>query len=422
MARSAGLLLLLMASCTGSAGTVCLTSQHIFAKAPEAAKTDPNPPASVAPLLALVAERPRDVVLIYSIARGYDGAGQPEAAMRWLRRLDALGFDDALERADFPGASALADFAALEARFAARAVVRTPSRTAFTIAEPDLLAEGIAHDEKTGRFFISSGAKRKVLAVDRSGQVSDFIASGTGGIYAVLGLEVDGARRDLWAASAAAPFMAGARPEDTGKAALFRFDVDTGALRGRYDLLRAPGLANDVAIATDGSVYVSDSIQGMVYRLAPGKAALEQVVAPEAFLGPNGIAMDPDGAQLIVADFFGLSRVDPASGRITRLDPPRPGPPLGGIDGLVSAPGGLIGIQNLIGRGRVWRISLGEDGQIRKVSLLEANHPVYENPTTGELCADGFYYLANPHFQGRGNGPLRPAAGKKLLILHLPSP
>jgi hypothetical protein len=221
----------------------------------------------VAPLLALVGERPHDVVLIYSIARGYDGAGQPQEALRWLRRLDALGFDDALERADFPSASALADFAALAARFSARAVVRTPSRAAFAIAEPDLLAEGIAHDEKTGRFFISSGAKRKVLEVDRSGQVRDFIGPGTAGIYAVLGLEVDGSRRDLWAASAAAPFMADARPEDAGKAALFRFDVDTGALRSRHELPRVPALANDLAIAADGSVYVSDSIQGTVYRL-----------------------------------------------------------------------------------------------------------------------------------------------------------
>ena len=228
---------------------------------------DPDPPASVAPLLALVGERPHDVVLIYSIARGYDGAGQPQEALRWLRRLDALGFDDALERADFPSASALADFAALAARFSARAVVRTPSRAAFAIAEPDLLAEGIAHDEKTGRFFISSGAKRKVLEVDRSGQVRDFIGPGTAGIYAVLGLEVDGSRRDLWAASAAAPFMADARPEDAGKAALFRFDVDTGALRSRHELPRVPALANDLAIAADGSVYVSDSIQGTVYRL-----------------------------------------------------------------------------------------------------------------------------------------------------------
>lgn len=422
MVRYTGLLLLLTVSCAGGARTVSPSSQQVSTRGPEPAKVDPDPPASVAPLLALVDERPHDVVLIYSIARGYDGAGQPQEALRWLRRLDALGFDDALERADFPSASALADFAALAARFSARAVVRTPSRAAFAIAEPDLLAEGIAHDEKTGRFFISSGAKRKVLEVDRSGQVRDFIVPGTGGIYAVLGLEVDGMRRDLWAASAAAPFMADARPEDAGKAALFRFDVDTGALRSRHELPRVPALANDLAIAADGSVYVSDSIQGTVYRLAPGQATLEQVVAPETFLGPNGLAMAPDGRHLIVADFFGLSRVNPATGQITKLTPPQPGPHLGGIDGLVSAPGGLIGIQNLIGRGRVWRIFLGEDGQIRKTSLLEANHPDYENPTTGELCADGFYYLANPHFQGRGNGPLRPAAGKKLLVLHLPSP
>ncbi len=407
-------LALLLVSCAGGA--------EIAPPRPHAAPpgADKAPPPSVAPLLALLEKRPRDRVLVYTIARSYDAAGQGGEVVRWLQRLDDLGFDDALEPADFRHSRASPEFAAISARFAARAITRTPSRTAFTIDEPDLLAEGVAYDRKTRRVFVSSGAKRKVLSVSPEGEVKDLVAPETGGIYAVLGLEVDVERRALWAASAAAPFMANAKPEDAGKSALFQFDVDTGALRGRHELPGPPSLANDLAIARDGSVYVSDSMRGTVCKLAPGASRVEELAPADTFEGPNGVAIGPDGAAVFVADMFGLSRVDPKDGRVTRLEPHDSRIQLGGIDGLVSAPGGLIAIQNLIGRGRVWRIGIRDSGEIGEVTLLEANHPAHENPTTGEIGIDGFYYLANPHFQGRGTAPLEPAAGRKLVLLRLP--
>jgi len=379
-----------------------------------------KPPPNIAPLIDLFAKRPDDRILAYTIARSYDGAKQPGEVVHWLRQLETLGFDDALEPADFVNSRETPEFVALKELFAARAVTKTPSQVAFTIDEPDLLPEGVAYDAVTKRLFVSSGAKRKILAIAPSGEIRDFIASETGGIFAVLGLEVDEKRRSLWAASAAAPFMVHAKPEDAGKSALFQFDVDTGALRGRYELPQAPSLANDLALADDGTVYVSDSIRGTIGKLAPNAEKVEEIVPADSFEGPNGIAMAPDGQGIIVADMFGLARVDRATKTIRRLEPRDKRFPLGGIDGLVSNADGLIAIQNLAGRGRVFHIKLQSNGEIGVVSLLEANHPAYENPTTGEIGSDGFYYLANPHYQGRGTGPLAPAAGRKLSILRLP--
>lgn len=381
-----------------------------------------KPPPNIAPLIELFAKRPNDRILAYTIARSYDSAHQSDDVVHWLQTLDTLGFDDALEPADFAFSRPSPAFMELETRFAARALTKTPSQVAFVFDEPDLLAEGVAYDATTKRFFVSSGAKRKILVVDPHGETRDFIAPETGGIFAVLGLEVDEKRRALWAASAAAPFMAHARAEDAGKSALFQFDVDTGALRGRYELPHSPSLANDLALAEDGAVFVSDSIRGTVGKLAPKASTVEEIVPTDSFEGPNGLAIAPDEKGVIVADMFGLSRIELGTNAIRKLEPADKRFPLGGIDGLVSSPNGLIAIQNLAGRGRVFLIPLQTNGDIGTISLLEANHPAYENPTTGEVASDGFYYLANPHYQGRGNAPLTPAAGRKLTMLRLPLP
>lgn len=383
---------------------------------------DHQPPPNIAPLVDLFTKHPDDRILAYTIARSYDSANQPAQVVHWLQKLDSLGFDDALEPADFIHSQGEPEFVALKTRFAARALTKTPSQIAFTIDEPDLLPEGVAYDTTTKRLFVSSGTKRKILVIAPNGEVRDFIASETGGIYAVLGLEVDEKRRALWAASAAAPFMVHAKPEDAGKSALFQFDVDTGALRGRYELPQSPSLANDLALAEDGTVYVSDSMRGTIGKLVPNAEKVEEIVPTDTFEGPNGLAMAPDEQAVIVADMFGLSRYERSSQTVRRIEPMNKEFPLGGIDGLVTGPNGLIAIQNLAGRGRVFQIQLQSNGEIGAVSLLEANHPAYENPTTGELGHDGFYYLANPHYQGRGTGPLTSAAGRKLTILRLPVP
>jgi sugar lactone lactonase YvrE len=52
-----------------------------------------------------------------------------------------------------------------------------PATVAFRLDEKDLIPEGITHDSRTGRFFLSSINKEKVVAVDAAGKASDFVKS-----------------------------------------------------------------------------------------------------------------------------------------------------------------------------------------------------------------------------------------------------
>src|SRR5882762_11191566 len=67
---------------------------------------------------------------------------------------------------------------------------------AFRLSEKDLIPEGIAFDPLTKSFYVSSINKRKIVKVDETGSVSDFISSRQDGIGEVLGLKV--AQGKLW--------------------------------------------------------------------------------------------------------------------------------------------------------------------------------------------------------------------------------
>ncbi len=69
---------------------------------------------------------------------------------------------------------------------------------------------------------------------------------------------------------------------------------------------------------------------------------------------------------------------------------------LAGIDGLYFHRKSLIAIQIDNNRNRVIRFFL--DNKIRRVErarIIESGNPVFQNPTTGVIVADTFYYIAN---------------------------
>src|SRR5262249_45529427 len=92
------------------------------------------------------------------------------------------------------------------------AVMRKPvirSDVAFTLAEPGLLATGIAIDSQTGDTYITSVRQRKIVRRTKQGTVSDFIRTGQDGFLAGAWLAIDPGRRLLFASAAAVPFMSG---------------------------------------------------------------------------------------------------------------------------------------------------------------------------------------------------------------------
>ena len=327
--------------------------------------------------------------------------------MATLRRLAAMGIR-------VPEAEGDPDLASLRATPAFDEVLRAmnalesplgTSTVAFTLAERDLAPEGIAHDPKTGAFFLTSVRKRKVVRVAPDGSAADLVPSGRDGMLATLAIALDGRRRALWVSTEAVPGMEGLRKEDEGRSALLELDADTGRLRRSLD---PPGARDacvgDLAVGTDGTVYASDPRRGRLYVLPPGAKELA-VLVPEGRLGsPQGLAPSPDGRWLFFADYtLGIVRADLRSctrsgcagpEALLLLDTPGDAA-VTGIDGLVWAGDGLVGIQNGLRPHRVVRLRLAASmDRITSLDLLERAHPRFDEPTLGVRVGADLYYVA----------------------------
>ena len=274
------------------------------------------------------------------------------------------------------------------------------SRFAFTIPEPDLVAEGIAHDAATGTFFVSSTYKRKIVAVGRDGAVRDFTREGQDGLLGVVGMKVDVARRRLWAAASEAGMnmpIKGMGPTTRGRSGVFLYDVETGKLLRRH-LLDVPGeehFLNDLVVAPSGDVYITDSKLGAVYVVREDRDKLELFVPAGEIPGANGIVLSEDGKSLIVAWTRSLAVVDLTTARVTRLEAPAIH-----ADGLAMLRGEIVAIQPWE-RGRVvarYALSRALD-RIERETVVEADHPALCQPTTGVVVGDELFYIANSQLQ-----------------------
>jgi|CXWL01.1.fsa_nt_gi hypothetical protein len=409
----------------------------VTAAGPAAAVAEDPQRALLAELDAAWAARPGDIGVAYIAARTAERLADPSLRDAWFARLWGLSFDHALDEADFATSRASAGYRAWAERFAGRAKRVQRAVEVLQVDAVDLLPEGTAYDARRDRFLLSSGRQRTVFAVDRAGHATPLGANGAGGLYAVLGMQVDAVRDRLWVATTAAPFMVDFRAEDAGRARLGCLDLATGDVLAVLDAPLPGAMLNDLALAKDGSLAVTDSNHGTVYRWTPagelpgagGVGSLEPLLPTGSLDSPNGIVALA-GGDLVVADFQGLVLLRGAA--LTRLAPP-PGIYLGGIDGLAVVASGaaagaadrplLVGIQNVVGQGRVWRLELDLDnGRVARAEVLETGNPLFANPTTGVIVDGGFYFLANPRLQDFDpEGRLRPPpAGARHVLLRQP--
>jgi hypothetical protein len=73
-----------------------------------------------------------------------------------------------------------------------------------------------------------------------------------------------------------------------------------------------------------------------------------------------------------------------------------PGPAYAGVDGLYFHRGELIATQNGFSPKRVLRIVLDKPMRaIRRVDVLQGQHPAFGEPTLGVLRGEMFEYVAN---------------------------
>lgn len=379
----------------------------------------------MAELSALLEREPGHHGALHHGARTLVALQEDDSALAWLDRLAAAGFSDELDPDDFGPLAGTEGFRLRAARFAAAAPPVGHARLRCELQARDILPEGTAWDPKRNEVLISSGRRRTVLAVDPAGACREVVPPADGGLLAVLGMSVDPASDSLWVVSSAAPFMERRSPGGDSGATLARIDLARGKVAASFSLAGAVML-NDLTLDPDGSVYLTESLGGAVYRLAPGQSGLQVILPGGTFESPNGIVRLATG-ELLIADFHGLHLVaDPGGGkpRATRLSTPD-GLYLGGIDGLARFGNRVVGIQNLIGRSRLWLLEIEpQTSRVTGAWLLLRGHPDFRSPATGVVVGQRFLFIADPRLQSAlPDGTVSPLpagrTGHRLLELDL---
>jgi sugar lactone lactonase YvrE len=344
----------------------------------------------------LLSRRGDHAAVRFAVALSYAKIGNLQQALTNLQQaLTATPWLDPASEADFKTLHSCEPFRKLVQRVEMKYPSISTGKTVFTVLQKDVIPEGIAVDSSTGIFYLSSIYHRKILKIARNSTVTDFVAEGQNGLLSVLGIHVDPADRSVWAAS-----------ESAGSAALYHFDASGHTLASFVPKDPGKHLFNDLVITPLHDVYVTDSENGSVYKLARGSRDFVRI-GLNGRLYPNGIALSDDAKSLYIAHAFGIARIDVGTGSISELDAPD-GISLAQADGLYYWRGNLIAIQNGFGPNRIVQLRLTPDGKgVTAGKLLEFRSANLELPTTGAIYEGWFYYIANSQIDHEENGKLK---------------
>lgn len=275
------------------------------------------------------------------------------------------------------------------------------------------LVEGVAWDARSRQLFAGSVEDGALLVREGDHWRRAVLPLPTAGLF---GMAVDQRRGILWIASG----VAGPTRRKDG----FRGLIGVSALG-----FEAVGLApvpagdtaaqpGDVAVAPDGSVYVSDGAAGGVYVCKPDCTQLVPLVPAGTFRSAQGMAVSRDGRFLYVADYGrGLFKLDLKKPKVALAVSEQKG-----IDGLIRYGDTLIAIINGAGR-KVVRISFDPNGSPSE-ELLETM-PGPGDPTLGTITDRKLIYVADAQWDrfnaaGTSNGPARETHFRTLDLPPLP--
>ena len=278
------------------------------------------------------------------------------------------------------------------------------SEQVFVLPQSVVFPEAISWDESRQKFLIGTIAEGQIFAVGKDGQLSELLkANNENGLWAIIDILVDQERNRLWVTSASMPVFSRYDPIDKGRSALFEFNLETLELIRRYPVpvdgrSHVPG---SMVLSPKGDIFIADRALPLVYSKAAGEQKLKPVLALREMISQRGIAMQPDGRLMYVADReMGILVVDLEARQAGFLEVPDT-LNIGGRDGLYLKDNRLFVIQNGIRPQRVMRLQLSASGQkVESVRPLAVAQPEFDFPNFGTIEGENLYYFANSQRMG----------------------
>ena len=204
------------------------------------------------------------------------------------------------------------------------------------------IPEGVEYDSTNRRFLTGSLSEGSIFEIHEDGRVTAVVSDPD--LVSSVGIEVDEPNGRLLVANSDRSVFEGT---SAGQAKLGVYDLTTGERVAMVDLaaaiMEAPAdaayFANDVAVADDGTAYVTDTRMSVIYRVGPDYDV--SVLHRFDGFGPNGIVHHPAGYLLVCGgtDLWKVPVDDPAGATAVTLPEE-----IDGQDGMVWMPDGRLAI------------------------------------------------------------------------------
>jgi sugar lactone lactonase YvrE len=335
--------------------------------------------------------------------------GNKAEALQWIEKFVATGLSyDIAKDDDLKNVVAEANGDKLTALMKEHSLPVTGTEFVCELPQTDIMPEDIAYlrpggSKSAGSFVVSSIQHHTLYRVklpkagSRECAMQELPLAAEAKRWPTLAVSADPRRKVLWVTTSAMPGFRGFPKEDEGKALLLEVDPDTGKILHRFDPgTTGPTVLGDMCVTDDGTVYVTDSIGGGVYRLHGDlqTAKLEKIA--DGLFSPQTPVLAHDGKRLFVADYtMGVAVIDLAAagpvGKINYLPHPE-NVAVVALDGMYLSGDSLIGIQNGTEPVRILRLLLNQaQTEITDAQVIEQG--VGHDPTHA-VAVDGWFYVS----------------------------
>ncbi len=254
------------------------------------------------------------------------------------------------------------------------------------------IPEGVEYDMSNGRLLTGSLSEGSVFEMGPDGQVTEFVNDAE--LVSSVGIEADEAYGRLFVANADRSVFQG---EGQGQAKLGVYDLSTGSRIAMVDLAStitdppedAAYFANDVAVADDGTAYVTDTRLSAIYEVSTEYEASLLHRFDDGGSGPNGIVYHPAGFLLVArgASLWKVPVDDPAT--LSEVSVPEE---ITGQDGMVWSAMRLVIVSN--DANRIVALRSEDEWATAEVVGVGAYEP---QATTAAVVGDAIY-VVHPHF------------------------
>jgi sugar lactone lactonase YvrE len=409
------LAVLVLAGSTSSYGIDKTRYSELFQKLSEAAKLKDWQGAR-AVLTEIGRELPAPTPrYMLSVATIEARLGHKDEALRWIEKYVATGISfDAARDEDLKALMATKTGATLAELMKARSLPVTNAEFVCELPQADTMPEDITYlkavDAKSiGSFYVSSIQHHTIyrvslpISLPKSGSrqcvTEELPLSEEAKRWPTLAISADPKRKVLWMTASAMPGFSGIPKEEQGKAVLMEIDPASGKVLRRFDVATTgPAVLGDMCVTDQGTVYVTDSIGGGVYRLHGDlqTAKLEKIA--DGLFSPQTAVPARDGKRLFVADYtMGIAVIDlPTAGAAPNLSAklnylPHPeNVAVVGLDGLYSNGNSLIGIQNGTEPERIVRFLMNPAQT--EITGAQVIHQIGQLDSTHAVAVDGWFY------------------------------